>query len=205
MDSEIASGAEAVVYSSEYMGLDAIRKLRPAKAYRHPELDQKLRTSRTRNEVRVIRDARNAGVRTPVIYDIDLKECSIVMEHVLGEKVKDVLDKTPESATDVCKKIGKAIAELHKNKICHGDLTTSNMILTPEGELCLLDFSLGDTLVEIEEMGVDLHLLERGLSSSHSVLSNAYAEIIEEYCKHMPNYKMVLKRVEDIKGRGRYT
>ena len=118
-------------------------KHRPPKSYRLPELDRHIRTSRTRNEARIMHEARAAGVRTPCIYDIDLKECSITMEKIRGATVKNHLDAHPEDASDVCRRIGETIARMHTARICHGDLTTSNMVITESGEICLIDLSMG--------------------------------------------------------------
>ena len=198
-------GAEAKVFETEYLGRDAILKVRPVKKYRHPDLDWHLRSSRTKNEVRIIREARSAGVRTPVIYDVDLKECSITMEHIKGRCVKEILDTEPAGADDICRTIGKTLAELHKSKICHGDLTTSNMIITQSGELCLIDLSLGNTSIELEDMGVDIHLLKRAFTSAHSGLDDSFNVLLESYKKNMPDSASVMRRVEDIRERGRYT
>jgi TP53 regulating kinase and related kinases len=202
---EKCMGAEAEILSADYLGLEAVMKVRPPKTYRHPVLDERLRSSRTKNEVRVMRDARNAGVRTPVIYDVDLKDCAITMEFIRGEKVKDVLDTRPQDADRVCAKIGTAVAKLHDAGICHGDLTTSNMILTPDGELCIFDFSLGGTVAELEDKGVDMHLLERGFMSAHSGLEHAYAGLVDSYMSASSDGTAVMERVEDIKSRARYT
>lgn len=202
---EISRGAEAVIYSSEYHGRDAILKVRPPKGYRHPDLDLRLRTSRTRNEVRIMRSARAAGVRSPVVYDVDLDNSCIVMEYLKGRKVKNILDKCPSEADTICAKIGETVAKLHNHRICHGDLTTSNMIIDENGTLCMIDFSLGDTRADIEEMGVDLHLLERAFTSAHSTIEDAYGTIIESYRENMNEARTVLERVENIKSRGRYT
>jgi len=204
-DAEIGRGAEAVVVRTEFLGRDAVRKTRARKGYRHPDLDQHLITSRTRTEVRVMREARQAGVRSPVVYDADLKEGSITMECIHGESVKDILDEHPERADGICRAIGKMIAKLHNNNISHGDLTTSNMIMDENGNICLIDFSLGDTRVDLEAMGVDLHLMERAFTSAHSGIDNAFGEIINGYKENMPSADKVLARVEDIKSRARYT
>ena len=84
--SECAKGAEAVITETEYLGRDAVVKYRPPKTYRLPELDAHIRSSRTRNEARIMHEARDAGVRTPCVYDIDLKQCSITMERIRGER-----------------------------------------------------------------------------------------------------------------------
>jgi TP53 regulating kinase-like protein/N6-L-threonylcarbamoyladenine synthase/protein kinase Bud32 len=205
-DSEILGcGAEATVYRSEYLGRNAVVKTRSPKSYRHSELDQHLRSSRTKNEAKIMIESRRTGVRTPVIYDIDVKECNITMELVVGRKVKDVLDDEPSKTKELCEKIGEMIAKLHNAKISHGDLTTSNMILMPDGEICILDMSLGTTIAEIEDLGVDIHLLQRAFTSAHSGLEDAMALILNSYAKNMKDAESVFRRVEDIKARGRYT
>ena len=127
--SEMTKGAEATITQGEFLGRRALVKTRPPKTYRHPELDSKIRSTRTRNEARIVHEARRAGVRTPCIYDIDLKDCSITMEYLDGRSVKEILDSDPSSASDVCREIGRTVAKLHSAGICHGDLTTSNMIM----------------------------------------------------------------------------
>ena len=201
----IAKGAEGSVYPSTYLGRDAVTKVRTPKGYRVPELDRRIRTQRIRSEARLIREARAAGIRTPIIYDVDTVECSITMERVKGVTVKRYLDEHPEEAERICRLIGTNIARLHNSKICHGDLTTSNMILTPAGELCIIDFSMGASLIGVEDMGVDLRLLERGFTSAHPDIKDAYGYITEAYCQEKPGAQEVLDKVQEIKDRGRYT
>lgn len=202
---EIGRGAEATVYRTEYHGMDAVVKVRETKGYRHPDLDAHLRSHRTRAEVRVIREARSCGVRSPFVYDVDLAEGSITMELMEGESVKHLLDTHPERKEEICRKIGSMVAKLHNGRICHGDLTTSNMVMSPSGDIALIDFSMGSTRIGTEEMGVDIRLLERAFSSAHSGMDDAFGIIIDQYRKDMPSAKAVLAKVEEIKGRARYT
>jgi TP53 regulating kinase-like protein/N6-L-threonylcarbamoyladenine synthase/protein kinase Bud32 len=201
----LGCGAEATIRRTEYLGRNAVVKMRSPKRYRTPELDMHLRSTRTKNEVRIMAESRKAGVRTPVIYDIDVNECSITMEHIDGRKIKDMLDSEPSVAKELCEKIGVAIAKLHNGRISHGDLTTSNMILMPGGEICLIDLSMGTTLAETEDLGVDIHLMQRAFSSAHSDLDHGMDTIINAYVKNMNDAAVVLERVEEIRGRGRYT
>ena len=204
-DARIGMGAEAVIEETDYLGLRAVRKTRVEKGYRHPILDSRLRASRTKNEVRVMREARMSGVRTPVVYDVDLHTGSIVMEYIEGTRVKEIIDSEPERVPAVCKMIGESVARMHNAGVCHGDLTTSNMILTPSGELCILDFSLGATRCDLEGKGVDIHLMERAFSSSHSQASEAFGKVMDAYMGSVEGGKDIAKRIEDIKGRARYT
>ena len=203
--SDSAQGAEAVITETSYLGGEAVVKRRPPKTSRLPELDAHIRSSRTRNEARIMHEARNAGVRTPCIYDIDLKECSITMERMHGEMVKDHLDEHPEDAERVCRMVGECIAKLHTARICHGDLTTSNMILTDDGDICLIDLSMGCTRAETEDIGVDLRLLERAFTSAHIELEPAYDAMMDTYYSIVPDAKAIRRKVEEIKNRGRYT
>ena len=110
----IGMGAEAVIEETEYLGMRAVRKTRTRKGYRHEVLDARLRSGRTKNEVRVMREARASGVRTPVVYDVDTHEGSIVMEFVDGTRVREIIDSEPGRIPDVCRKIGESVA----NFIC---------------------------------------------------------------------------------------
>lgn len=204
-DSAKAMGAEAIVTRTQYLDFDAVVKTRPAKSYRIPELDRHLRLTRTRNEARLIHEARRAGVRTPCIYDIDTEECSITMERIKGRTVKEVLDEGSVDPIQLCGKIGDAVAKLHSAKICHGDLTTSNMILMDDGTLCIIDFSMGCSKATVEEMGVDLRLLERAFASAHTRLSSPFEHLMDAYYDNVPNPDAMRRKVEDIKNRGRYT
>lgn len=201
---EIGRGAEATIRLTEFMGRDAVVKSRVRKGYRHPELDRRLRMHRTRTEVRVMAEARTSGVRSPVVYDVDLENGEITMELLKGESVKHVLDEHPERTEEICRKIGETVARLHNGKISHGDLTTSNMIMDGDS-ISIIDFSMGDTRVDIEQMGVDLRLLERAFTSAHSALDGAFDIIMQSYEENMPLARQVFSKVEEIKGRARYT
>lgn len=201
----IGMGAEAIIEHTDFMDYEAVRKTRPRKMYRHPDLDRELRSSRTRNEVRIIREARRSGVRTPVIYDVDASEGTIVMEFIKGARVKDEIDRGSESSERICREIGMSIAKMHNSDICHGDLTTSNMILTESGELCLLDFSLGSMKCGLEEKGVDIHLLERAFTSAHSGSAHLFRIVMDSYLANVEGAGSIAKRIEDIKKRARYT
>ena len=181
----MAMGAEAVIEPTEFLGRAAVIKTRPPKGYRLPELDIHIRSTRTRSEARIMHEARS--------------------ERVDGSPVKEYLDSHPDEADDVCAEIGSTIARLHNTGICHGDLTTSNMVREPSGRICLIDMSMGKTRAELEDIGVDLRLLERAFSSAHVDLPEAFEKLMSSYYGNVPNPKAVMKKLEDIRNRGRYT
>ena len=63
--------------------------------------------------------------------------------------------------------IGKQLAEMHSLDLIHGDLTTSNMLLRPNGSLVWIDFGLSYISNLPEDKAVDLYVLERAISSTH--------------------------------------
>lgn len=198
-------GAEARLDSSEWMGREVVLKQRVVKGYRHPSLDRSLQTFRLKNEVRLMLEARRAGIAVPIIYSVDFAESRIVMEEVKGARVKDALDSLPDDkAREICVKIGEIAARLHSSDIVHGDLTTSNMLL--EGDrIVLIDFSLGSKSSELEDKGVDMHLLEEAFHSAHHARSGLYETVKDSYVKTHAQGDQVLRKVKEIEKRGRYT
>jgi len=198
-------GAEAKLDSDIWMGRDVVFKQRVVKGYRHPILDRSLQTFRIKNEVRLMLEARKAGIAVPIIYSVDLAENRIVMEEVKGVRVKDALENLPlDKAEEVCRKIGEIAARMHMSDIVHGDLTTSNMLL--EGDrIVVIDFSLGSKISELEDKGVDMHLLEEAFHSAHYKRSELYDAVKDSYVRAYPGGAEVLKKVKEIEKRGRYT
>lgn len=184
---------------------DVVIKSRVPKRYRHPGLDRSLRSQRTRNEARLLHEAREAGVPTPIIYDIDVHCAELTMEDIKGARVKDELDAgSPPRVDELCAEMGRLIALLHHAGIAHGDLTTSNMILNGE-RMWFIDFSLGTRNASSEELGVDLHLLKEAFQSAHSSLLDHFDTILASYRRHFDRADEVIRKMKEIEGRGRYT
>jgi len=201
----IRRGAEAEIRRGTWLGRDVIVKSRVPKAYRHPELDRPLRAARTRNEARLLHEAREAGVPTPIIYDIDLANAEMTMEEIKGPRAKDELaTAAPDRVDELCREMGRSIAYLHRCGIVHGDLTTSNMIIS-KGRLWFIDFSLGSRCATVEEMGVDLHLLKEAFQSAHTELLDRFPLILEEYKNNFERGEEVVRKMKEIEHRGRYT
>jgi len=198
-------GAEAKLDSAIWLNRNVVFKQRVVKGYRHPSLDKSLQAARIKNEVRLMLEARKAGISVPIIYSVDIPENRLVMEEIQGVRVKDALQNLSEGeAEQVCRKIGEIAAKLHENDIVHGDLTTSNMLL--EGDrIVLIDFSLGAKTSELEDKGVDMHLLEEAFHSAHHKRSALYETVKDSYIKIYPGGAEVLRKVKEIEKRGRYT
>ncbi len=204
----IKKGAEANLYLEEWHNRKVIMKRRLPKKYRIQELDKEIRSQRTVHEPHVIHKAKEAGVPTPTIFMVDVAESNIIMEFVDGKQIKQVLNDLPQrERLRLSHHVGRLIGCLHKNGIIHGDLTTSNMIFTPDGKVVFVDFGLSERSAELENMGVDLHLMKRAFQSTHykhakecfEAVMDGYAEIVGE-----EKAKSVSEKIREIERRGRY-
>lgn len=205
----IRKGAEADLYLDYWQGIKVVRKVRRAKTYRIPELDFELRRSRTGHEAQIIHDAKLAGVPTPFIYIVDLDATTITMQYVEGPRAKEVLSSlSPEEREKLCGQLGVLIGRLHFNGIVHGDLTTSNMIVTVNDKVVLIDFGLAEYSRELEKRGVDLLLMRRSLQATHyRYARECFDAIVEGYADEVGENvaKDIMRRVEEIAKRGRYS
>ncbi|MEE9283308.1 MAG: hypothetical protein V3U49_04465, partial [Nitrososphaerales archaeon] len=84
----VKRGAEANLYSTEWFGRPAISKVRIKKSYRRKELDDWIRSHRTLREARLMSKARSNGVSTPIIFFVDPLHGEIIMEEILGTRLK---------------------------------------------------------------------------------------------------------------------
>jgi len=204
----IKKGAEASLYIADWHEKRVVIKARLPKKYRPAELDEKIRGYRTAHEPQLMHEAKKAGVPTPTIFLVDMKNAAITMEFVEGKQVKQLLGNiSKKERQELCVKIGELIGKMHKHGLIHGDLTTSNMILSVEGKIFLVDFGLGEKNAELEARGVDLHLMKRALQSTHYQFADECFENV------MTGYSVVLgaeeagkvlEKIREIERRGRY-
>jgi metallohydrolase, glycoprotease/Kae1 family len=206
----VAKGAEANIYSDNYLDEEVLLKKRVAKGYRIREIDEYLRRKRTKNESKLLGEAKRCGVVTPLVYDVDLKESIITMEKVTGTEVKEIF--SGENYMDlstirsISRIIGENVARLHDCGIIHGDLTTSNLILREdEDSVVFIDFGLGKISDLVEDKGVDLLVFKKAINGIHHDISQeCFDSIIEGYSSAL-DYKKIVAKIDEIEGRGRYT
>jgi TP53 regulating kinase-like protein len=77
-----------------------------------------------------------------------------------------------DQVRDVAVQIGEAIAIMHDNRLIHGDLTTSNLMLLPPKKdeklkLAVIDFGLGSFDHKEETKAVDLYVVCSSISHSY--------------------------------------
>lgn len=201
-------GAEASLFVADWHGRRVVIKKRLPKKYRPAKLDLAIRSYRTVHEPQLMSEAKKAGVPTPAIFQVDVENATIVMELVEGKQLKQVLGGfSPIERESVCFRVGESVGRLHCHGVVHGDLTTSNMILSAEDRIFFVDFGLGEKNIELEARGVDLHLMKRALQSTHyQFAEDCFAEVMKGYAAVVgeDEAKDVLAKVREIERRGRY-
>jgi TP53 regulating kinase-like protein len=199
----LKKGAEADIYLTQWDGLPAILKIRNAKNYRNPILDAKIRKQRTIRESQTISEVKSFGIPTPLVYFVNFKKSSILMQEIPGIPIHDLPD---SKIIKLSREMGKLVGTMHKNGIMHGDLTTSNFILS-KNKVYVIDFGLSQKSFKPEDHAVDLRLIKE-------ILNSAHAKIMESTWKNfLLGYKLVVgstkyikitQLVSVIESRGRY-
>jgi N6-L-threonylcarbamoyladenine synthase/protein kinase Bud32 len=197
----VLQGAEAEV-TVEGDPPDTVRKRRLPKAYRHPDLDARLRRERTRAEARLLRDARRAGVPTPLVRDVDLAETTLTIEFVGDDDLRDLLaDPDAARATRAVRNVGRHLATLHDAGLVHGDPTTRN-VRAGDDRTHLIDFGLGYHAEDVEAHAMDLHVFCGSLDGTADDAERLRAAVCEAYAER--GDERVVEHLAEVEGRGRY-
>lgn len=121
---------------------------------------------------------------------------------------------------ELMRNVGSAVGRMHSVGIVHGDLTTSNLMLRPrgteitngesimqdkvlDGEIVLIDFGLASQSTQDEDRAVDLYVLERAFGSTHPRAESLFSEVLSAYGKSYKGANFVLRKLEDVRMRGR--
>ena len=200
----IHKGAEANLYIGTYLDMKCVFKIRKPKKYRNKDLDKKIRKRRTHSETMIQMKARESGIRTPIIWHIDLENYVIIMEFIEGETIRDEIMNEKMEIESFARLLAFDVASLHNINLVHGDLTTSNLLIT-QNKITYLDFGLGMISEDIEEKAVEIDLLSRVIASTHPNITDKFFPIfIKEYIKTYEYGSDVMNRVEKISKQGRY-
>ena len=214
-------GAEAEVWGGDWMGKDAVVKIRKPRSWRHPDLEKRLGFRRMQSEVRLLIRLHNEGIPVPKIWDVDLENGIIVMEKIQGKPLIEVLRDDSisqdfiENALISC---GCAVRKLHRRAITHGDLSTNNILIDTNANASLIDFGLAAVDYEVERFGIDLHVMDEILGASHPNIGDAMVHFVAGYeqCEQEmgppselsggvpPTAKQVLNRLDEVRSRVRY-
>jgi len=199
----IKKGAEGDLFLTKWNDQKAILKERKKKNYRNSELDHRIRKQRTIRESEIISEVKSFGISSPLVFFVDTKKCIILMQYISGTLIQEL----PKSKLILnCKKIGKIVGTMHKNGIMHGDLTTSNFILS-NNKIFVIDFGLAIRTKKPEDHAVDLRLFKEILNSAHaSEMKKAWENFLDGYRTIVGTSKFnkISTLVSIIESRGRY-
>jgi TP53 regulating kinase and related kinases len=200
-------GAEADVIKAPWYGETAVYKLRKPLPYRLEALDKEIRRQRTIREAEMIGRAKAAGVNAPRLFFVDPPGATIVMEYIMGDRMKDLVPKLSDrDVGEMFEALGGDVARLHRAGIMHGDLTTANIVKRGR-DLVFLDFGLSVHSSRVEDHAVDLRLIKETIVGAHSaVASVAVDSLLSGYARVAGERraKAVIKQLRSIERRGRY-
>lgn len=225
----ISQGAEAKIYISDFHGKRCIIKERFSKSYRVKELDDKLTKQRILNEVRNITKLHKIGVNTPYILFVDLFQRKIYMEYISKSVLlKNILNriyydqftiqKYSNLINNIINATAKYLAKIHNNNIIHGDLTSSNILLTYNNSnnieedilfhqefdtFYFIDFGLSYVSQENEDKAVDFYVLRRAIISANPKSEEIFNQILEKYKIYVNNGNSIVNVLLKVEQRGR--
>ena len=199
----IKKGAEGDLYQTTWNSKKSILKIRKTKDYRNSELDIRIRKQRTIREAEIIQQIKSFGVSTPIVFFVDTKQCSIMMQYIHGKPAHDI---SGLKFIQLSKDFGKIVGTLHKNGVMHGDLTTSNFIVSGK-KIFIIDFGLAIRTSKPEDHAVDLRLFKEILNSAHvNEMQKAWKNFLSGYKSVMgiTRFNKIINLVSVIESRGRY-
>jgi len=150
IDSKLGEGGMGVVYRATDTELDRAVAIKTLIAAQDPE-----------SEARFLREARLASrLQHPsivTIYHFGLHEHTryIVMEFVEGKTLKKIINNKPMPLIQLCElalQVGDALNVAHEKGVVHRDMKPENVLVTPRGQVKILDFGLAK-LKESEQAG----------------------------------------------------
>ena len=207
MKQMLARGAESIIFKIEQWGQPFVIKWRQSKPYLLSEIDSQLRRTRINRECKMLTTSRSLGIRTPAVYSVDLHNHTIMMDFIEGTQFKQIAGQVSENElVSLCQEFGRIIASLHSGNVVHGDPTTSNVIVDKNTNLWLVDFGLSEMNATLETKGVDLHLIQRALETTHwDLQENMLEATLEGYTEVLGGHaEPILSRMKEIRERGRY-
>ena len=138
-ESELGFGGSGIVYKAWHLRL---HKYVVIKEDRYGSInDIEVR----RNEIDALKNVKSAHL--PQVFDFLTEGSSTftVIEFVDGESFGKLLRRGQRFAQSQIvkwyKQLASALEVIHKQDICHRDIKPANIMLTPEGNVCLIDFN----------------------------------------------------------------
>jgi len=139
---KLGEGGMGVVYKAKDTKLDRIVALKFLP--KHLLSDEEAKT-RFEHEAKAASALNHTNITT--IYEIDEVEgeCYICMEHVEGKSIKELIKDKALSIEEILKiaiQVSEGLTTAHEKGIVHRDIKSDNIMLTPRGQVKIMDFGL---------------------------------------------------------------
>lgn len=132
-----------------------------------------------RTEVDILKNLRHSYLPQVIdfieIYSEDgrtIEGIYTVMDYIPGKSLQNMMDEghvfTEHEVLKYAKQLCEALSYLHSQNppIIHGDIKPDNIMITPEGNVCLIDFNISGML---EGQGIELLGLSYGYASPEQI------------------------------------
>jgi len=158
----IGEGGMGNVYLGEHLSIGrkvAIKELRPELAS-----NQEIR-SRFKNEASVMAHLQHPGIVALFDYVENEDGLYLIMEYIEGQELTELLKNLTaplsiQRAKNIMSKVLVAFEYAHKNGIVHRDVKPSNILITAEDEVKVLDFGIaklvGDSQFNLTKTGTQV-------------------------------------------------
>lgn len=169
IESKLGSGGGGVVYKAWHTRLQKYVVLKELRRGSENDIETQ------RNEVEALKNVKSTYL--PQVFDFlgEGGRIFTVMEFVKGESLDKLLERgqkfTQQQVIKWYGQLASALEAIHKQNICHRDIKPANIMLTPDGDVCLIDFNAA--LVS----GNDVRIISRSLGYA----SPEQYEIYERY------------------------
>jgi len=98
-----------------------------------------------RNEVEALKKIRNLYVPQVLDFLAENDHSFTVMEYIEGESFDKLLRQKKqfdeEQVIQWYRQLSSALCEIHRYDVCHRDIKPANILLTTNGDVCLIDFN----------------------------------------------------------------
>ena len=147
IESILGEGGMGTVYLAQDLLTDRLRAIK--ELYPDPLADEaRLQAARLqfRREAEALSKLRHGNIpRVSDYFDIDENDY-LVMDFIEGESLADILNRMKRPTERLVyawlEQILDALDCCHRHQVLHRDIKPANIILTPEGQVMLVDFSL---------------------------------------------------------------